>query len=1022
MDLVGRRHALSAVAEMLAAGSGALVAEGPAGIGKSLLLQEAAGLARARGMTVAYARATELDRVAPLSTLLRALARLGTPTPAKPHDPIDHPPAEPPGRTGHPAHRGPAGHHDPADQHGPLGGRDGSAPGEHDGGVVGGRGGAVPGVRGGGVPAGFPAVERAGAMIGRAALTRPVVVVLDDAQWADELTCLALRHLVPELAGSPVVWLLGRRPFPAQTAVDALLAEGARRVTLPPLDPGEAAAFCARLLGAEPGPSVLELARAGGGNPFLLAEVLNGLRAQGRISVTRGIAEVAGSELPAGFGAAVGRRLRDLPAEARRLLEAGAVLRRPFTVHEAAGLLGAPPGALLAHVEAAVRAGALVGDGDRLTFRHDLIREAVYDGLPAAVRAALHREAAAVLRREGRPAAELAEHLRHGARAGDVAAIRELRAAAEDMTAVAPSAAADLMLRALELAAPAAPGTPAADERPGLAARVVRLLASAGRLAEAREVADARDVTIGPAEAAEVALGLAEALKHAGDDRGVIRRTARALALPGVPVRERARLLAVRAHALVMSGPFDAADRAADAAVASGEAFAQVVGLQARSAVALFRGDPEGALRHAARAVALADAAGGEAAHRHPRLWLGAALAALDRFEEAEETYAVVERESGRLGTAWSSPLLHRFRAGLLLAAGRVDEAAAEAETGLRVARRLSAPALTPVLLGVLGQVALLRGDLQAARAYVDRARDLTGDVPTLGPGLRPGLGPGLGPGLVPAELHWRRLLLDAATPLTYPRPAPGPTDPIPPTGPFTEDGTPARRQRAQAWAGALAYLVVLEPWEAARLRAVPGVREFVRDLARRNPGIRSFTASAAHVEGRLEEAIELYRAGPRPLGLAAALEEAGRHAEAREVYQRCGISRIPSPAEGMVPGGGGREGPDGVRPEGQGGGQPERPDNDRREGRGDGGSGPASAMAGADVSAPRASGWAALTPAELRVVRLVAQGMTNREVATALFLSRHTVDSHLRHAFAKLGVHRRVELTRHVLTHEHPD
>ncbi|TDD32983.1 ATP-binding protein, partial [Nonomuraea terrae] len=80
MDLVGRRHALSAVAEVLEAGSGALVAEGPAGIGKSRLLQEAAGLARARGMTVAYARATELDRVAPLSTLLRALARLGTPT------------------------------------------------------------------------------------------------------------------------------------------------------------------------------------------------------------------------------------------------------------------------------------------------------------------------------------------------------------------------------------------------------------------------------------------------------------------------------------------------------------------------------------------------------------------------------------------------------------------------------------------------------------------------------------------------------------------------------------------------------------------------------------------------------------------------------------------------------------------------------------------------------------------------------------------------------------------------------
>ncbi|MDX3109896.1 response regulator transcription factor [Nonomuraea angiospora] len=59
------------------------------------------------------------------------------------------------------------------------------------------------------------------------------------------------------------------------------------------------------------------------------------------------------------------------------------------------------------------------------------------------------------------------------------------------------------------------------------------------------------------------------------------------------------------------------------------------------------------------------------------------------------------------------------------------------------------------------------------------------------------------------------------------------------------------------------------------------------------------------------------------------------------------------------------------------------------------------------------------MTASELRVVRLVAQGMTNREAADALFLSPHTVDSHLRHAFAKLGVNSRVELTRQVLAHE---
>jgi DNA-binding CsgD family transcriptional regulator len=59
--------------------------------------------------------------------------------------------------------------------------------------------------------------------------------------------------------------------------------------------------------------------------------------------------------------------------------------------------------------------------------------------------------------------------------------------------------------------------------------------------------------------------------------------------------------------------------------------------------------------------------------------------------------------------------------------------------------------------------------------------------------------------------------------------------------------------------------------------------------------------------------------------------------------------------------------------------------------------------------------GLAALTRAEQEVVRLVAQGGTNREVAARLFLSPHTVNTHLRNAFTKLGVRSRVELARRV-------
>jgi DNA-binding CsgD family transcriptional regulator len=65
-------------------------------------------------------------------------------------------------------------------------------------------------------------------------------------------------------------------------------------------------------------------------------------------------------------------------------------------------------------------------------------------------------------------------------------------------------------------------------------------------------------------------------------------------------------------------------------------------------------------------------------------------------------------------------------------------------------------------------------------------------------------------------------------------------------------------------------------------------------------------------------------------------------------------------------------------------------------------------------VSQPRAkTGWDSLTDSELKVVNLIAQGVTNRSVATQLHLSPHTVKTHIRNAFAKLGINSRAQLTR---------
>jgi DNA-binding CsgD family transcriptional regulator len=75
----------------------------------------------------------------------------------------------------------------------------------------------------------------------------------------------------------------------------------------------------------------------------------------------------------------------------------------------------------------------------------------------------------------------------------------------------------------------------------------------------------------------------------------------------------------------------------------------------------------------------------------------------------------------------------------------------------------------------------------------------------------------------------------------------------------------------------------------------------------------------------------------------------------------------------------------------------------------------------GTDSDKGTDQGWASLTDAELRVVSCLARGMTNRSIAEELYLSRHTVDAHLKHVYRKLDIHTRVELTVLAVQHRVP-
>lgn len=165
---------------------------------------------------------------------------------------------------------------------------------------------------------------------------------------------------------------------------------------------------------------------------------------------------------------------------------------------------------------------------------------------------------------------------------------------------------------------------------------------------------------------------------------------------------------------------------------------------------------------------------------------------------------------------------------------------------------------------------------------------------------------------------------------------------------------------------------------------------------ARLNPGVLSCAAAAAHARGiwndsaaDLGRAVSLYRGGARPLARASALEDLGRvlaqHGdhdsavaaldEALTVSSRIGASWDAARVRGRL-----RR--LGVR---------------RRV---------------AKMDRPQ-TGWEALTQAESMVANLAAHGCTNQEIADKLFVSPHTVHSHLRHVFEKLGVNSRVHLTR---------
>ena len=139
-------------------------------------------------------------------------------------------------------------------------------------------------------------------LLERAALASPLLVAIDDAHWADGGTIAAIRALAMRLTDLPIVWVLALRPpretTPLVRALEQMGQHGAPTVVLGPLEGDAVARLAADMLGAEADQLILQLLAEADGSPFLIVEMLLGLREEDRIRVVGDRAQLIGDDLP----------------------------------------------------------------------------------------------------------------------------------------------------------------------------------------------------------------------------------------------------------------------------------------------------------------------------------------------------------------------------------------------------------------------------------------------------------------------------------------------------------------------------------------------------------------------------------------------------------------------------------------------------------------------------------------------------------------------------------------------------
>jgi DNA-binding CsgD family transcriptional regulator/tetratricopeptide (TPR) repeat protein len=836
----------------------------------------------------------------------------------------------------------------------------------------------------------------------------PLLVVVEDAHWADQSTREMLGLLLSRPPVGPIAIVTSyrsddlhrRHPLRAAAAewsrlpaVHRLqlepLADADVRTLVRSLHPGSLAERDVRM--------IIERAE---GNAFFTEELV-------------AAAAMGQDVLPTDLAELLLVRLDRLDEDARAVVRAAAVAGRRVSDQMLGCVVGLDRETYDAALRSAVERNVIVAGPDGYVFRHALLAEAVYDDLLPGERVRLHAAYADALASGSvtGTAAELARHAR-AAHQRAVALRASVRAGDEAMAVGGPDEAARHYELALELLRdgdePLVDGAdPTTPDRVTLTMRVAEALTAAGRPHRAVDLVghqiDELDADVPPQ--ARARLLLAQAYSALVAETGVDPLALTTEAVELVPVDAtplRAQLLSAHALAHVDRGRWDHASRWALEALRLGEELhlAEVVAEATTTLAYLDRraGDPDSSQETLEKTVAAARADGELYAEMRGLFNLGSLHYELGRLEQAQEAYGTAMERAREMGRPWGPYGFDARVMAAVVAYVRGDWAATEHLVDVRTE---SPPGLAESLLASIDVVvAAGRGrravltSLPALRAWFERepmvavnaasAIDLHGDADDINDAVDlhdevvQAVGRVWGPASFQARVRLGALLLGQLASAA------------------TREGTARRGELAAT--GDRVFAGVCEVVEAARRKDRPQGVEGRAWLARARADharlhwlagveppqldelVRLWEAALAGFEEFRHE-FELARSRAR---LAAVLVAAGdaaaarRHADAaREVAERLGAA--PLLHELALSGAG-------------------------RPARGDRPAGTSRRRKASEAAADQ------LTPREAEVLALVAQGRTNGEIGRQLFISTKTVSVHVSNVLAKLGAAGRTE------------